>query len=145
MRLSIKYDALEVTPLRLIKWFIAIQTILGGVYLLSPLVGDILLASGTSVIARTVTHPIGIAIVGVTFLASGIILAVGLIRNKKQWVATGLFVNALVRMYGILAGWMLNGFLPPSWLAGLTLLFVVIVCYFYTKKDQKFNGRATSA
>jgi len=144
MKLSVRYDILEVTPLRIIKWFIAIQTILGGLYILSPLLGDILLASDSSVIAKTIVHPVGIAAVGIIFLVSGLILAVGLIRNKKSLVATGLFANILVRIYGLIGGWIINGFLPPSWLAGLTLLFICIVLYLFTKRDQKFNGNIAS-
>jgi len=140
MKLLVRWNKLKQTPLRMIEWIIVIQTILGGLYILSPLVEKLAMTIvKPSIVAQVVISPIGILALGSIFLFSAILLAAGLIWEKKQWRATGLFINICVRIYGLVGGWALNGFMPPSWLASATLLSILIVIYFHIKREQS-NG-----
>ncbi len=124
-------------PIKSIQWIIAVQTIVGGIYLVSPLVEYVSNNVAPSALVQIISSSTGIAIVGIIFLLSGTILTIGLLKDKPQWRATGLFVSAGVRLYGLWAVWLINGFLPLTWLGNFTIMLITIVLYFVTKWEQK--------
>ena len=137
MKLSVKFDANKRSPLKVIKWIIAIVSIVGGLYVMSPLLSYSTAAFGAGALAQTIANPVGIFIFGFLFFASGALLAAGLIWDKKTWRAYGLFANILLRIYSLIGTWLTVGFLPLSWLSNLAVVLIAIVVYLAVRWEQK--------
>jgi hypothetical protein len=137
MKLSVRFDNHNRTPLKVIKWIISIVSIVGGLYVMSPLLNYSSANFGAGALAQTIANPTGIFIFGFLFFASGALLAAGLIWDKKSWRAYGLFANILLRVYSLIGTWLTIGFLPLSWLSNFALILIAIVVYLAVRWEQK--------
>jgi hypothetical protein len=120
-----------------IKWIISLTSIVGGLYVMSPLLTLSTANYGAGALAQTIANPTGIFIFGFLFFASGALLAVGLIWDKKTLRAYGLFANILLRTYSLIGTWLTVGFLPLTWLSNLAVLLIAIVVYLAVRWEQK--------
>ncbi len=137
MKLSVRFDTHNRTPLKMIKWIIATASIIGGLYVMSPLLNYSTAAFGAGALAQTIANPVGIFIFGFLFFASGALIVVGLIWDKKTLRAYGLFANIVLRTYSLLGTWLTIGFLPLTWLSNLAVLLIAIVVYLAVRWEQK--------
>lgn len=137
MKLSVRFDNRNRSPLKVIKWIIAIVSIAGGIYVMSPLLVYSTTNFGAGALAQTIANPAGIFIFGLLFFASGALIVVGLIWDKKTLRAYGLFANILLRIYSLIGTWLTVGFLPLSWLSNFALIMIAIVVYLAVRWEQK--------
>lgn len=137
MKLSVRFDDRKRSPLKVIKWIIAIVSIIGGLYVMSPLLTYSSATFGAGALAQTIANPTGIFIFGFLFFASGALLAAGLVWDKKSWRAYGLFANILLRIYSLIGTWLTIGFLPLTWLSNFALILIAIVVYLAVRWEQK--------
>lgn len=137
MKLSVRFDDRKRSPLKVIKWIIAIVSIIGGLYVMSPLLTYSSATFGAGALAQTIANPTGIFIFGFLFSASGALLAAGLVWDKKSWRAYGLFANILLRIYSLIGTWLTIGFLPLTWLSNFALILIAIVVYLAVRWEQK--------
>lgn len=137
MKLSVRFDNRNKSPIKVIKWIISITSIVGGLYVMSPLLTYSSATFGAGALAQTIANPVGIFIFGFLFFASGALLAAGLIWDKKSWRAYGLFANILLRVYSLIGTWLTIGFLPLTWLSNLAIVLIAIVVYLAVRWEQK--------
>jgi hypothetical protein len=137
MKLSVRFDSQNRSPLKVIKWIISIVSIVGGLYVMSPLLVYSTATFGAGALSQTIANPVGIFTFGLLFFASGALLAVGLIWDKKTLRAYGLFANILLRIYSLIGTWLTVGFLPLSWLSNFALIMIAIVVYLAVRWEQK--------
>jgi hypothetical protein len=137
MKLSVRFDNNKRSPLKVIKWIIAIVSIVGGLYVMSPLLNYSTAAFGAGALAQTIANPIGIFTFGLLFTASGALLVAGLIWNKKTWRAYGLLANIALRIYSLIGTWLTVGFLPLSWLSNLAVILIAIVVYLAVRWEHR--------
>jgi hypothetical protein len=137
MKLPVRFDNNRRSPIKVIKWIIAITSIIGGLYVMSPLLTYSTATFGAGGLAQTIANPTGILVYGFLFFASGALLAAGLIWDKKSWRAYGLFANILCRTYTVIGTWLTVGFLPLTWLSNFAVLMIAIVVYLAVRWEQK--------
>lgn len=137
MKLSVRFDIATRTPLRIIEWILSALAIIGGAYVMSPLLTYSTAAFGAGAIAQTIAHPIGIFVFGFLLFASGVTLAIGLVNNNKKWRSAGLLMQIICRIYALLGTWITIGLLPLTWLSGAGLLAIAIVIYFVVRRELK--------
>lgn len=113
-------------PLIIIEWIISISTIIGGLYLLSPVwkLGYVLNSTGP--IAQAVTSEIGIVAVAVFAIFTGLLVIAGIIKRKVAWRSAGLFLNGMLRLYALIAGILLNGLFPMTWLSSAVVMCIAL-------------------
>lgn len=116
-------------PLSATAFIIGVSTVVGGVYLLSPLLVISTVINGASPLVNVLGTGLGIWAFGLYFLASGIFLLLGLARNNVKFVRGGLLASILGRFYSILAYFIIIGPLPLTWLANLTVACISIVVW----------------
>lgn len=137
MKLSVRFDNNKRTPLRIIEWIVSAVSIIGGLYIVSPLLTYSTAQFGAGAIAQTIANPIGILIFGLLFFASGALLAAGLIRDSKRLRAYGIFAVIMCRIYTVIGTWLTIGFLPLGWLSSFTVLLISIIVYLAIRWEQK--------
>jgi hypothetical protein len=137
MKLSVRFDIATRTPLRIIEWILSALAIIGGAYVMSPLLTYSTAAFGAGAIAQTIAHPIGIFVFGFLLFASGVTLAIGLVNNNKKWRSAALLLQIICRIYALLGTWITIGLLPLTWLSGAGLLAIAIVIYFVVRRELK--------
>lgn len=121
-------------PLIVIEWIIAIVTLVGGVYLLSPVFNVGLLVSLNSPIAQAVASSVGIIALAVISIFSALLLIAGIVNRKVKWRSAALFINGLVRLYAFLAGLLINGLLPLTWLSPFALMLITFYIWGRIRK-----------
>lgn len=125
------------TPLKIIEWIISIVTIIGGLYVVSPLLSYSTANFGAGAIAQTIAHPIGILIFGVIFLVSGLLLAYGLLKDIPKVRSFALMMMIACRTYSLIGTWITIGFLPLTYLSNVALIFIAVVVYLVIRWEQK--------
>lgn len=121
------------SPLTIVELIIAISTIVGGVYVLSPLLDISTYLHSASPLVATLGSDIGILLFGLIFLISGILMLVGVIVGNYRLRSIGLFTNFMSRLYVILATFIIQGFLPLTWVSNFTIGVIAIVCYLVVR------------
>jgi uncharacterized membrane protein YfcA len=129
------------TPLKIVEYIIAITTVVGGLFLLSPLVTIPLPGVGDPEIVKQILSRPGIIGLGIVAVIAGAAHGIGLFREKFTLRSFGLFVNVLVRIYAILAGWLINGDIPLPFSPDVVLLFIVIVLWL-TLRLEKWTAQS---
>jgi len=137
MKLSVEFDNDRRSPLKIIKWIIALTSIAGGLYVMSPLLQYSTAAFGAGALAQTIANPVGILIFGFLFFASGALLVAGLVWDKKSWRAYGLLANIFCRTYALIGTWLTIGFLPLSWLSNFAIVLIAIVVYLAVRWEHR--------
>ena len=120
-------------PLTIVEFIIAVASIIGGVYVASPLIIYSSLVNGATPLVAALAHPVALVAFGVLLALSGIIVIAGIFMHRYRWRANGLFLNILLRIYGIIVTFLIQGLLPLTWLATLTVTIIALVCYLYDR------------
>ena len=130
-----KFGIIGANPLIVVEMALAVQTLLGGAYLLNFVLSNQKVAAGSAFI-QIVASDFGIILFASLFILTGLIIIAGIVKRKVKWRQTGLFWNILTRFYALLTGLIANGLFPPSWLPSATLLFLAL----YTWRRIKSRG-----
>lgn len=116
-------------PLTIVELIIGIFSMVGGLYVISPIMQYSVAVNGATPTILLLSHPIAIAIYGAIFIISGLLIVLGVWKRKYQLRSWGLFSNILVRMYGLTGTFIIQGFLPLTWLSTLVVILIAVVCY----------------
>lgn len=111
-------------PLIIVQWIIAISAIVGGLYLLSPVWNASILINTTGPITQVIASTVGIALVALFAIFTGVLMIAGIVKRKVKWRSAGLFMQGMLRLYALLAGILINGFFPMTWLSSAVLLAI---------------------
>lgn len=113
-------------PLIVVEWFISVSAIIGGLYLMSPVLRLNSIIHSNGAIAQAVTSDIGIVLVAAFAIFTGLLIVAGIIKRKASWRSAGLFLNGMLRLYALIAGILINGLLPLTWLSSAVLLCITL-------------------
>lgn len=128
-----RFRVFERSPLTIIELIIAVATIIGGLYVFTPfLVVGIDVSHGPQ-IAKLIASTLGIAAVGGVAVLAGALSIFGIYKRSYKLRSAGLFTNIILRTYTLSATILIQGFLPLTWLSGLTILLVLIVCWIVVR------------
>jgi hypothetical protein len=116
------------TLLRSIEWVIAVFTLVGGLFIFTP-VYTIETAAYPGVFAQALTSPFSIYMFAIILVIGAILAIIGKITHKPQIKSVGWFSIFLARFFQILTTLLVQGFLPVTWLYPLTIMFVVIILW----------------
>lgn len=122
-------------PLIVIEWIIAIATIVGGAYMLSPLLQHSIAVNGASPFIRTMASETAINIYAVIYLLTGLLLIAGIVKRKVKWRSFALFFNGLARLFVLLGTLLAQGLLPATWIN--TAVVMVIVFYIWGRVRKR--------
>jgi hypothetical protein len=120
-------------PLTIVEMIIGITSVVGGLYVLSPLLVYSTAINGAGPIVALIAHPIGIMIFGLIIVISGLMMVIGVWKRKYKIRSWGLFVNILARTYALIGGFLISGFLPLTWMSSFVVLLITILCYIVVR------------
>lgn len=83
--------------------------------------------------AAVIVSKIGIVALGLIAVASAILMLAGIFTDNVNLRSIGLFTNGLIRFYALLGGWLLNGFIPVSWMSPAALLVITLYLWWKVK------------
>lgn len=121
------------SPLTIVELILAISAIVGGLYLLSPLLAYSTVINGASPLVQTLGHPVAIMFYGIIYITGGLMSTVGIFMRKTVLRSTGMFLIMLVRTYGLFITFLVQGFLPLTWLSSATVIGVSVVVYIWLR------------
>lgn len=121
------------SPLTVIEFVIGVTSIIGGLYVISPLLTVSTIVNGASPLVQTIGSQIGIGVFGTLFIISGCLMTLGIIRRNYRVRSIGAFLNMLLRIYALLANFLIQGFLPLTWMSSFVVLITVLVCWIVVK------------
>lgn len=130
-----RLNIIGANPLIVVEWFIAVATIVGGIYLLTFVFGPIPINTESTLI-QVVASKLGIAIFASIYTLSGLGIIAGIVSRKVKVRQISLFWNLLARFYALSAGLIAGGLLPLTWISPLVVLLTV----FYIWKRIKARG-----
>lgn len=115
-------------PIIAVCWVLALASIIGGLYLFSPwLVIDS--PTSPSTVYSAAASAVGIIVLAVFAIATGLMMVYGIEKRKDVWIARGLFYNLILRIYAQLVTFLSFGFGAANWISGLTLIGIVLIAY----------------
>jgi hypothetical protein len=122
------------SPLTLIEIVIAVSTIIGGLYVVSPLIDVPSLFTGQS---SPLIHILGTAapikVYGLILIVTGCATLIGVWRRNYRLRANAMFINILARLYSLLGTLLVQGFLPFTWSPAATLIAIAVIIYIYLR------------
>lgn len=130
-------------PLRWIEWVLSVFGLVGGVYLLSPLLDLSATLHGASPLVSALASSLGIYGLGLAIIVSSVLMIVGAVKNKDSIVSTGLFWTAMWRLYIFLVTMIAVGPLPISWMSNFMLLLICIILYVHHKVKLRVKSDAS--
>jgi len=135
MRLIEKVLAIGSDPIRNIEWVIAICTLLGGLYIFTPLYDLSIARVGMSPFAAALANPISIFLWGAVLLVGAGLVIFGLVKNEPRFKSAGWFTIMLARFFQILTTWLVVGFLPITWIHPFTVFAVILILWAKARRD----------
>lgn len=128
----------DASPLRIIEYIIAGTSILSGLFLLSPYwIVPIVPITAGPIVEAIVSRP-GVAGLGITAILSGAFWIYGLVKDHFFLHTTGIFLNAMARLYATIGNWLAAGEIAWPWSPSVVILLIVIILYMYYRI---FTGR----
>lgn len=121
------------SPLTIVELIISISAIVGGLYLLSPFLAYSTMVNGASPLVATLSHPFAIVAYGLVFITGGSMSVYGIFSRRTLWRSTGIFIQMLVRTYGIFVTFLIQGALPLTWLSSFVVVCVSVVIYIWLR------------
>lgn len=116
-------------PLTIVEIAIGIFSMVGGLYVVSPLLSYSVAINGASPIIALLSHPFAIIGYGLLFIISGALIIAGVIKRRYTLRSWGLFLNILLRIYSLIGTFLLQGFLPLTWLNSFLVLIIALICW----------------
>jgi hypothetical protein len=118
----------ERSPLTIVELIIAVFTVIGGLYVMSPLVVVDVSITHFASVANFIAGQAGLILLGVAAVFSGMATIVGVCRRNYRMRSAGMFSNILLRVYAFTAS--LIFFAPISInFTAITLLAICVVCW----------------
>lgn len=128
-----KFRFSDRSPLTVVEFIVAALTIIGGLYLLSPLLDISVALHGASPLVATLANSTAIAFYGVFLTSIGAINISAIYKRNYKWRSRALFGNILIRLYGFIVTMLVQGPIPPTWLSSFGIMLIAIVCYSVVK------------
>jgi hypothetical protein len=122
-------------PVRAIEWVIAICTLMGGLYVFTPLYDISQRTAPVGVIAQIIQSQYSVVIFGILLIASAVLIIIGLKLNKPRLRSSGLFILIMVRTFQIISTFVIQGFLPITWIYPLTITLVCVVLWGWARLE----------
>lgn len=120
-------------PLTVIELVLAISTIVGGLYVLSPFLVVSIIQNGASPLILALGSQVGVTLFGGIFLASGLASVWGIYTRQYRTRSVAMFIQFLCRFYAIIVGWLVSGLLPLTWLSPLTIAIICVILWLWLK------------
>lgn len=121
-------------PLIIVEWILAIVIVIGSTYLFFPVLSGVELINSASPIAHAIASTIGLLALASISLFSGLLLVAGITKRKVKWRSAALFISGLVRLYAFLAGVLINGLVPLTWLSSFALMLITFYIWGRIRK-----------
>ena len=121
------------SPLTIIELIIAIGAIVGGLYVMSPVLAYSTAVNGASAVVQILGHPVALMIYGGSYVVAGVISVYGILTRKTVLRSVGLFWNMLNRTYGLMGTFLVQGFLPFTWLSSFMVIVISLVVYLWIR------------
>lgn len=130
----------NINLLRATEWVVSLCTLVGGVYLFSPLYDISQGLEHASAFAMSLVHPAFLALWASILLVGALLVIAGLIINKPQLKSIGWFAMLLARFFQILTTWLAVGLLPIFWIYPFTVMLVMLVLWMNARDEVMHNG-----
>lgn len=124
-------------PLEIIEWVIASFTLIGGIYLFSPIYQISLRQNGLSAVAAAMNHPYVVLFWAAVLIVGAFFVLVGLWRDIPQFKSIGWFSIILARLFQILTTILVIGILPITWIYPLTITCVIVVLWVVARLEVR--------
>lgn len=128
------------TILRSIEWIVAVCTLVGGIYIFTPLYAVSKASNGASLFASSLGHPLSIFLWGSLLLVGAILVIFGKLTKRPQVKSVGWFSIFLARFFQILTTILVQGFLPLSWIYPFTVMLIVMVLWLRARLEVYQNA-----
>ena len=130
------------SPLTVVELIISLVTVVGGLYLLAllPLVLESIAALQLSAVMAVIASPVAILVLIFWILGFAILDIIGIAKQNYRMRYYGLFGMILSRIYGLIASILYNGIFPITWLPNLTIILIMVVCYFVVRGRMKWGN-----
>lgn len=118
-------------PIRVLEWVIALFTLAGGLYTLSPLYPRTAASSaGPGIISQLAASPVPHTAFAVALLVAAVLIIIGLLTNVAKIRSSGFFILVLARTFQITATFLVQGLVPVgAWIYVLTIMAVSLVLW----------------
>jgi hypothetical protein len=126
-------------PLTVVELIMAFGGILGSVILMTVSLSKLGVIVGTgSAAVAAITSSAGIFILGGVAISYSLLNIYGVYRRSLKIRSFALFTQILVRLYALLAGFLVQGFFPPTWISSIVILLIAVVCYLTVRRKMLF-------
>ena len=129
MRLLRGFTRIYFDPIRIIECMLAFFTLLGGLYIISPLYEASVAENGTTSFARALNHEYIVVAWGAGLAAFSFFAVAGLYNRLPQLKSVGWFGIGLVRLFQSLTILFTTGAAPLSWAYPLTISCIAFVLW----------------
>lgn len=116
-------------PLRAVEWIVSVCTLIGGVYVFTPIYRLSAQANGPGIIAQAVASPYLVLLFAAFLIIGSVLVIIGLRQLKPQLKSAGWFIIMLTRFFQILTTWLTMGLLPITWIYPFTLLLIIFILW----------------
>jgi hypothetical protein len=123
-------------PITVVEFILAIFGVVGSIIIMTISLNTLGVSiEGTpSAAVQAITSSVGILVLGLVALSYSIANIYGIVRRNLKVRSAALFTQILVRLYALIAGFLVSGLFPITWISGLTLLLVATVCYLTVRR-----------
>ena len=121
--------------LRAIEWVIATCTLIGGIYIFTPLRAASAAVNAPTAFASALTSPYSIFVWGLILVIGAIAVMIGKITKRPQYKSFGWFAIFLARFFQILTTILAVGFLPITWIYPFTIMLIVILLWLRARYE----------
>lgn len=127
-------------PVTIIERVISLITLVGGIYVLSPILSVPAQYVTGSVVSQIVVSQVGILAIGLFASAFALWNLYAIHKRSYRQRAASTFAMAMLRLYVILATILIVGLFPLSWLSSFTIVIILSVCYLYDRAKTREVG-----
>lgn len=127
-------------PITIIEGLISSITLVGGIYVLSPVLAVPAHFYTGSIVSQVVVSNLGIFAIGLFAILLSIWNLYAIYKRSYRQRAASTFAMAMLRLYVILATILIVGLFPLSWLSSFTIALILSVCYLYDKSKAREVG-----
>lgn len=121
------------SPLTIIELIIAVGAVVGGLYVLSPLLAYSTAINGATPVISALGHPLAVGAYGACYFLGGGISIIGIFSRRVGFRSVGIFVSMMARTYGLFVTFLIQGFLPLTWWSSAIVLAVSVVIYIWLR------------
>lgn len=116
-------------PIRIIECILAFFTLMGGLYIISPLYENSVAKNGVTSFASALNHEYIVVLWGASLAVFSFLAIFGIYNRLPQLKSIGWFGIGLVRMFQSLTILFTSGMAPLSWAYPMTISFIAFVLW----------------